>query len=101
MQASDEPIFPISCAIYACLAAYITSITRFSVLRLTLYKISNTLLESFNICTGIGYLKMDSNFSQIASVQSNKSAKAITLADNTERETSHGSNDLSKTGMEL
>ena len=51
--------------------------------------------------TSIICLKKNSHFLRVESVSSNKSAKAITSADSTERATSRDLYDLYHTGIEL
>ena len=53
------------------------------------------------MCTGIGCLKMNYNCLRIASVSLNKSAKAITAADSTERATHRDLYDLYDTAIAL
>ena len=74
-------------SLYTCLAGYISSIIRFSLVRLPLDITSNILVGSINICSGIGCLKTSFICLQTASASSNKSAKAITPADYTTRAT--------------
>ena len=53
------------------------------------------------MCTGIGCLRMNSNCLRIASASSNRSAKAITLSDSTERATSRDLYNIDETGIAL
>ena len=78
-----KPMFLISCDLYACRAKYMSSIIRFSLVRLSFDMMSNKRLESVDICTGINSLKTNSNCLWIESASLNKPAKAITPADNT------------------
>ena len=94
-------MFLISCALYACRAVYISSIIHFSFVRLTLDIISNMLLESVSTCTGLCCLRTNSYYLRIASASSNRSAKAITSADNTERATRPDLYDFYETGIAL
>ena len=91
----------ISCVLYAFRAAYISSIISFSLVRPPLHTVSNKLLESVDMCTGNGFLKVNSNCLQIESAPSNKSAKAITSADSMERATRRDLYDLQETSLEL
>ena len=59
---------------------HISNIIRFSLVQLPFDIISNMLLESVSMCTGIGCLRTNSNFLRIASASSNRFAKAITSA---------------------
>ena len=96
-----NPILLIYRALYACRVTCISSIIRLSPVRLSLDVLSDRLLESVNICTGISYLNTNSNCSQIASTSSNKSAKTITSADSTEHATRRDLYDLQDTGTAL
>ena len=89
-----KSILLISGALYACRATFMSSIIRFSLVRLLLYIMSNRLWDSINICTGIGCIETNSNCLGIANASLNKSAKAITSADSTERATRHDLYDL-------
>ena len=55
---------------------------------------SNKLLKSVNICTGIGSIKTNSNCLRTQSASSNKSSKALSSADVTERATRRDLYDL-------
>ena len=91
----------ISWALYACRAAYISGIIRFSLVRLPFDIMSNMLLESVLMCYGIGCLRTNSNCLWIARASSNRSAKAITSADSTGRATRSDLYDLYETGLAL
>ena len=80
-----NPILLISRALYACLAAYMSSMIRFSLVRLPLDMMSKRLLESVSMCTGIGSFNMNSSCLRIARASSDRSANAMTSADSTER----------------
>ena len=64
---------------------HISSIIRFSPEQIPLHTESNKLLVLANIYTDIDCPKTNKNFLWITNASSNKSAKAITSADNTER----------------
>ena len=59
------------------------------------------LLEPVSISTGTGRIKTNSNCLRIASASSNRSAKAITSGDSTERATRRDLYDLCETGTAL
>ena len=82
-----KPFLLASCALYACRAAYMSSIICFSFMQPPLDTMSNKFLDSVYVCTGIGCLETNYIYLRIASASSNKSAKAITSADITERVT--------------
>ena len=71
-----------------------SSMICFSHVRLIFDIMSNMLLESVSICTGISCLRTSSNCLRIASASSNRSAKEITSADNTEHVTRRDLNDF-------
>ena len=73
----------------------------FSLMRLPFDMMSSILFVFVSICTGIGFLRANSYCLRIESASSNRSAKAITLADNTERATRRDLNDLYETGIAL
>ena len=62
---------------------------------------SNMILDSVSTSTGVGCLKTNSNCLWTARASSNRSAKAITSADNTENATRHDFYDLYETGIPL
>ena len=69
-------------------------------MRLSLDIMPNKLLESVDICTGIGCLNTNSICLRIASASSNKSAKAITSVDSMKCATCRDLCDLQETGIE-
>ena len=79
---------------------HISSMILFSLVRRTLDMMSNELLESVNMCTGIGGLNMSSHCLRIANASSNGSSKAFTSADNRENATDRDLYDLYETGIE-
>ena len=79
-----NPILLICRALYAFPAAYISNMTRLTLVRLTLNIISNRIFQSVDMCTGIGASKNSCCF-RIERVSSNRPANATTSADSTER----------------
>ena len=96
-----KPRLLISCGFYACQAACIPNIIRFSIVRPPFDIMLNMLLVSVIICTGICCLKTSSHCLRISSASSNRSAKAITSVDSTERATRRDLYDLYETGIAL
>lgn len=86
-QLRTKAMFEISCTRQSCRAANISSIICFSLVRDPLLIMSNNDFESFCKCRSIAFLSACSNCDWRACASSNKSAKAITSADNTERVT--------------
>ena len=83
-----KAILLISSAMYACIAAYMTSVICFSLIRLSLDIPYRTIVQSVCTCIGIGFFTMNSKCLQIASATSDRSASEITSFENTERFTS-------------